>query len=94
MEEQSLMKNALNSIFDKTKDVLSSAAMQVYSSKLVYAIPVAETTKGYASQAQHAIGRIIPGASQETDPAAAAATTTAPGQAPVTSDPTATATTQ
>ncbi|KAK6062250.1 hypothetical protein COOONC_00089 [Cooperia oncophora] len=52
-------KNALNSIFDKTKDVLSTAA---------------ETTKGYASQAQQAIGKIIPGASHDHDPAAAAPT--------------------
>ncbi|RCN35263.1 hypothetical protein ANCCAN_18880 [Ancylostoma caninum] len=51
-------KNALNTIFDKTKDVLSTAA---------------ETTKGYASQAQQAIGKIIPGASQDHDPAAAGA---------------------
>ncbi|VDO70556.1 unnamed protein product [Heligmosomoides polygyrus] len=42
----------MNSIFDKTKDVLSTAA---------------ETTKGYASQAQQAIGKIIPGASQDHD---------------------------
>ncbi|KAE9413474.1 hypothetical protein Angca_001385, partial [Angiostrongylus cantonensis] len=45
-------KNALNSIFDKTKDVLSNAA---------------ETTKGYASQAQQAIGKIIPSASHDHD---------------------------
>ncbi|KAK6753629.1 hypothetical protein RB195_012925 [Necator americanus] len=51
-------KNALNTIFDKTKDVLSTAA---------------ETTKGYASQAQQAIGKIIPGASQDHDPAATGA---------------------
>ncbi|KAK6008934.1 hypothetical protein OSTOST_26168 [Ostertagia ostertagi] len=61
-------KNALNSIFDKTKDVLSTAA---------------ETTKGYASQAQQAIGKIIPGASHDHDPAAAGA------PAPPTTDPTA-----
>ncbi|VDL79434.1 unnamed protein product [Nippostrongylus brasiliensis] len=59
-------KNALNSIFDKTKDVLSTAA---------------ETTKGYASQAQQAIGKIIPGASQDHDAAAAGAA------APTTTDP-------
>ncbi|KJH48463.1 hypothetical protein DICVIV_05447 [Dictyocaulus viviparus] len=53
-------KNALNSIFDKTKDVLSNAA---------------ETTKGYASQAQQAIGKIIPGASHDQDTAAARGTT-------------------
>ncbi|KAK5970477.1 hypothetical protein GCK32_003538 [Trichostrongylus colubriformis] len=61
-------KNALNSIFDKTKDVLSTAA---------------ETTKGYASQAQQAIGKIIPGASHDHDPAGASATTH-----PTTTDPT------
>ncbi|CAJ0589783.1 unnamed protein product [Cylicocyclus nassatus] len=70
-------KNALSSIFDKTKDVLSTAA---------------ETTKGYASQAQQALGKIIPGANnQEQVPDVAAAT--APGQ-PQTIDPTITATTQ
>lgn len=61
-------KNALNSIFDKTKDVLSTAA---------------ETTKGYASQAQQAIGKIIPGASQDHDTVASGAA------APPTTDPTA-----
>ncbi|VDO28441.1 hypothetical protein V3C99_013761 [Haemonchus contortus] len=58
-------KNALNSIFDKTKDVLSTAA---------------ETTKGYASQAQQAIGKIIPGASHDQ------AATNPPAQ-PTTTDP-------
>ncbi|CAD6190040.1 unnamed protein product [Caenorhabditis auriculariae] len=48
-------KNALSSIFDKTKDVLSTAA---------------ETTKGYASQAQTAIGKIIPGVQHDQDPSA------------------------
>ncbi|CAJ0929769.1 unnamed protein product, partial [Mesorhabditis belari] len=41
-------KNALSSIFDKAKDVVGTAA---------------EATKGYASQAQQAIGKVIPGMS-------------------------------
>ncbi|CAJ0582821.1 unnamed protein product, partial [Mesorhabditis spiculigera] len=41
-------KNALSSIFDKAKEVVGTAA---------------ETTKGYASQAQQAIGKVIPGMS-------------------------------
>ncbi|CAI2352486.1 unnamed protein product [Caenorhabditis sp. 36 PRJEB53466] len=59
-------KNALSSIFDRTKDVLSTAA---------------DATKGYATQAQQAIGKIIPGASHESDPnAAVAAAQAASGQ--------------
>uniref|UniRef100_A0A1I7XMT5 DUF148 domain-containing protein n=1 Tax=Heterorhabditis bacteriophora TaxID=37862 RepID=A0A1I7XMT5_HETBA len=57
-------KNAFSSIFDKTKVVLSTAA---------------ETTKGYASQAQQAIGKIIPGASQDQD-----STTQLPSSGPAT----------
>uniref|UniRef100_A0A8R1E5B7 Uncharacterized protein n=1 Tax=Caenorhabditis japonica TaxID=281687 RepID=A0A8R1E5B7_CAEJA len=61
-------KNALTSIFDKTKDVLSTAA---------------DATKGYASQAQQAIGKIIPGTNHESDPnVAVAAAQAASGQQP------------
>ncbi|CAI4226875.1 unnamed protein product [Auanema sp. JU1783] len=61
-------KQALSSIFDKTKDVLSTAA---------------DATKGYATQAQQAIGKIIPGASQDLqDPNAVAPAATDAAPAP------------
>ncbi|GMR59611.1 hypothetical protein PMAYCL1PPCAC_29806, partial [Pristionchus mayeri] len=45
-------KSAFEGIFNKTKDLVSTAA---------------ETTKGLASQATHAVGKIIPG-HNNTDP--------------------------
>ncbi|KAJ1372357.1 hypothetical protein KIN20_034495 [Parelaphostrongylus tenuis] len=65
-------KNALNSIFDKTKDVLSTAA---------------ETTKGYASQASQALGKIIPSASHDHEQVPSGGPPTPPAVNPIAAPP-------